>query len=100
MFSGIFKAMERLGVVPVNLVMLMMLSKPEGGHRLIGLLTGQVRLWGRARRSFARKWEQEHDRDYFWAKGLQVGSSLLDLVKCYEQIQHWVLTRGAKEQQF
>ena len=114
--------MERLGAVPVELVLLVMLGKPEGGHRLIGLLTGVVRLWGRARREVAREWERAHDRDYFWAKsgssapesgyvqqlraeiarakGLQVGSTLLDLVKCYEKVLHWVLIRGAKEYGF
>ena len=70
----------------------------------------------------AREWERAHDRSYFWAKagssapesgyvqqlraeiarakGLQVGSTLLDLVKCYEKVLHWVLIRGAKEHGF
>ena len=102
--------MEKLGAVPVELVLLAMLGKPEGGHRLIGLLTGVVKLWGRARREVARERERADDRDYFWAKsgssapesgyaqqlraevarakGLQVGSTLLDLVKCYEKVLH------------
>ena len=32
--------MEKLGAVPVELVLLVMLGKLEGGHRLVGLLTG------------------------------------------------------------
>ena len=29
-----------------------------------------------------------------------MGSTLLDLVKCYEKVLHWVLIRGAKENGF
>lgn len=114
----ILTAMERLGRPPLELLTLVTLDKPDGGHRLIALITGLVRLHGRIRRPMVRAWERAHDRSYFWAKagrsapssayiqqlkaeiarakGEAVGSTLLDLVKCYEKIRHKLLVDHAR----
>eukprot|EP00972_Heterocapsa_arctica_P038245 5630694-Heterocapsa_arctica.AAC.1 len=71
-----------------------------------------MRIWGKARRSFAWDWELANARPYFWAgrgkpaarsvhrqslraeiarsRGLSSASTLLDMVKCYEKIGHRV----------
>ena len=41
----------------------MKLAKPDGGHRLIGLLHSIYRIWGRLRRWVSADWEEQHQRD-------------------------------------
>ena len=99
------------------MVIIVLLDKPEGGIRPIGLLPLLPHIWMRARRNIARRWELEADREYLYAgkgKGADIASwkqckraetahqlcaaygiSLLDLVKAYERIRHWQLARDA-----
>eukprot|EP00959_Pyramimonas_sp_CCMP1952_P343433 7193760-Pyramimonas_sp.AAC.1 len=60
---------ERSGLLPgqMRVVLLIMLAKPDGGHRPIGLFVALHRLWARARRDFARQWEAANAREYFCA---------------------------------
>eukprot|EP00959_Pyramimonas_sp_CCMP1952_P449246 9406617-Pyramimonas_sp.AAC.1 len=45
---------------------LVRLAKPNGGHRLIGLINTLVRIWGRLRRPLSKRWELQHPCDAFW----------------------------------
>jgi hypothetical protein len=60
----VFKACERAGVwgEVIKLVMIVLLDKPDGGRRPIGLFPTIVRVWMRARALIARKWESDHFR--------------------------------------
>ena len=50
---------ERIGGWPAvcRFIMVVLLPKPDGGRRPIGLFHSLVRLWGRARSLLARRWE-------------------------------------------
>eukprot|EP00973_Karenia_brevis_P085485 11862009-Karenia_brevis.AAC.1 len=120
--AEIFLLMEEVGLPPLQMLMLVFIPKPDGGRRPIGLLTGLMRLWGKVRREYARAWEEENARPYFWAgrgrpaadsahqqalkaeiaraKDLASASTLLDMVKCYERIQHHVVAAAAKRTGF
>jgi hypothetical protein len=111
---------EREGNWPlaVRLVVVVLLSKSDGGFRPIGLLALLPRIWMRARRDAAQDWERMNARSYLYAgaaKGATVaawkqaaraelaaalgtsyGQVLLDLVKAFERIPHWVLVREAR----
>ena len=102
----------------VRLVVIVLLSKSDGGFRPIGLLPLLPRIWMRARRDAAQQWERANARDYLYASeakgatvaawkqaaraelavslGTSYGQVLLDLVKAFERIPHWVLVREAK----
>ena len=60
--SALFLAFERQGAwcTAVNLVLIVLLPKPDGGFRPIGLFPTVIRLWMRARISLARAWESAH----------------------------------------
>ena len=45
----------------LNLVMIVLLPKPDGGSRPIGLFPTLVRVWMRARSDLARSWEAAND---------------------------------------
>ena len=116
--GALLEAIEKFGVLPVALLLLVFLPKKDGGHRPIGLIVGLLRLWARARKLEATRWEEENQRDFFWAgKGKSATDSvhhqtvraeaaladkrenasvLLDMVKCYEKIRHIVLRPGLK----
>ena len=57
---------EQTGEWPagVSLVLIALLPKPDGGFRPIGLLPTAPRLWMRARRQAARRWEELHQREW------------------------------------
>ncbi|CAK0836913.1 unnamed protein product, partial [Prorocentrum cordatum] len=57
--SGILLAAERLGcwTAACNLVLIVLLPKPDGGLRPIGLFPTLIRIWMRARATAARAWE-------------------------------------------
>ena len=64
---------ERTGVWPSGaaLVLIALLPKADGGFRPIGLLPTPPRIWMRARRSAARKWEEKNARPWLYAgKGM------------------------------
>ena len=112
---------ERLGKWPmaIQLVIVVLLLKTDGGWRPIGLLPFLPRIWMRVRRPIVLQWEQIQARPYLYAgaaKGATVaawkqaargerahlwktsyGQGLLDLVKAFERIQHKHLVRQAVE---
>ena len=103
---------EGRGWLPVGMEMLtvVFIPKGSGGVRPIGLFTASQRLWGKVRRVVAARWEQAHQRDFFWggsgksvehcvwehcldgeyavATGRKAASVLIDLVKAYEMLGH------------
>ena len=60
---------ELLGTWPtaVQLVIIVLLPKPEGGRRHIGLLPSPCRIWMRLRRTIAVQWQRDHPREYLYA---------------------------------
>ncbi len=68
--AAIFAVAEITGSFPRQLRVLPvpLLPKPKGGHRPIGIFTSPYRLWAKARRCLAQRWEDEHERGY-WASG-------------------------------
>ena len=51
----------------IELVIICLLPKPEGGFRPIGLLPALPRIWMRARRNATLQWERRNDRAYLYA---------------------------------
>ena len=112
---------ERTGKWPagIGIVLIALLPKPDGGYRPIGLLPTEPRLWMRARRKAARRWEELNARDWLYAgkgKGANVAAwkqaffaklaatikhsaeyiqTLLDLVKVFDNVPQWLLIREA-----
>ncbi len=106
----------------ILLNIIVLLRKPEGGYRPIGLMPTLIRLWSRARRSMALEWEQRHARQYFYAgagrsatvaawkqafraelaHSLEVhyGQVLADLIKCFEYVDHEALVQEAVRMEF
>jgi len=119
MIITIFARAERTGNWPeaVELVIIVLLPKSDGGFRPIGLIPWLPRIWMRARRDVATSWERQHDRPFIYAgpaKGADVaawkqaaraehavksnlvyGIVLLDLVKAFERIRHAYLLQAA-----
>ncbi len=77
--ATIYEAVELLGAWPkqLDLVIMPLIPKPKGGFRPIGLLAGAYRLWAKARRGEADRWEAQNQRPYFAAAA---GSGPLDAV--------------------
>ena len=96
----------------------MLLPKPDGGFRPIGLIPFLPRVWSRCRRQVCKEWEASCNRPYLYA-GARKGSTVagwkqaaraelakaygkdyaqafLDLVKAFERIPYRVLLREAK----
>ena len=110
---------ERLGQWPqaLNLVLIVLLAKADGGLRPIGLFPTLVRVWMRARSAAARAWEAAHAlpgvyggagrgaQRAAWAaafaaeasarRGRQHVASLLDLVKAFERVPHRLVAEAA-----
>ena len=102
----------------VQLVIIVLLAKADGGFRHIGLIPALPRIWMRARRTAAKEWEASQARPYLYvgvAKGATVvawkqaaraefagalgagyAQALLDLVKAFERIPHALLVREAE----
>jgi hypothetical protein len=51
----------------LNLVLIVLLFKPDGGRRPIGLFPTIIRIWMRVRIACARKWERTHGNDSLFA---------------------------------
>ena len=96
------------------MALIVLLPKPDGGRRPIGLLPTVIRVWMRAYSPLAREWEAEHHRDCLYAgpsmsaqraawltefhaeqaarKKLHFAQTMLDLVKAFELIpRHHVI---------
>lgn len=119
--AALFPAFEGEGCwcQALNLVLIVLLPKPDGGRRPIGLFPTIVRLCMRARIAKARQWESKNDHDSLFAgpdmgaqkaacheaftaeatnlSGLENAQALLDLVKAFETVPHSVLVEAAKE---
>ena len=70
---------EKTGEWPAGfaLVLIALLPKPDGGFRPIGLLPTPPRIWMRARRKAARRWEELNPRAWLYAgkgKGANVAA--------------------------
>ena len=116
---AILMACELLGAWPqaIRLVLIMLLPKPDGGRRPIGLFPAIIRTWARARCCIAHRWEAMHSlpcmyggdgmgaqraawQCAFRSENASLSSrsfsqSLLDLVKAFEKVPHHVLARSA-----
>ena len=62
-----FGIMESMGALPsqVQTIMVIMLGKPKGGFRPIGLFTSFYRLWAKTRRPYAEAWDAKSWRPCF-----------------------------------
>eukprot|EP00959_Pyramimonas_sp_CCMP1952_P360440 7548134-Pyramimonas_sp.AAC.1 len=114
---------ERIGGFPTaaRLVHLVMLLKPKGGFRPIGLLAWLPRWWARIRQRESRAWEAQlapADKANFWGgqgkaseeavwwqalhneaadgRGACAGGVLLDLWKAYEVVSFAVAQQRAE----
>jgi hypothetical protein len=115
----ILAAAEALGAwgQAVSLVLIVLLPKPDGGLRPIGLFPTIIRLWMRARTVHARAWEAAHALPQLFG-GAGMGAqraawtvafraeaaalsaqehavALLDLVKAFERVPHHLLAVAA-----
>ncbi len=61
----------------ISVVTTPMISKPKGGHRLVGKLAALYRVWAKARRPHAEKWESDNSRPFF---ATAAGSGPIDAV--------------------
>ncbi len=110
---------ERRGQWPatMGMVTVVLLPKPEGGFRPIGLFPVMIRAWMRLRRDAIQEWELANARAYFYSgpgRGAHIaawkqasraemaacakasyGQLLLDLEKCFELVDHAALVREA-----
>ena len=117
--AAILMACERTGCWPIDLwvVLIVLLPKPDGGLRPIGLFPTPVRIWMRARAWIAQAWEAAHASPRLfggkgmgaqraaWTAAFQAEAAaldtmshavaLLDLVKAFERIPHWHLVQAA-----
>ena len=68
---------EMLGSWPelVGWVIVVLLPKPDGGRRPIGLIPLLPRVWSRARRNVAVAWEKSNTRTYLYRGGWYGGGS-------------------------
>ncbi len=120
-FLDLLMEAEARGCWPPELgfVSVVLLPKPEGGFRPIGLFPWAVRIWMRVRRGAVDNWEADNERAYFHAgrgKGAHVAAwkqatraehaaalkvsfaqLLLDLQKAFELVDHNELAREAME---
>ena len=101
----------------VALVLIVLLPKPDGGLRPIGLFASVIRLWSRARADIGRAWQAANSipalfggagmgaQRAAWtiaarseaaaAGALDTALGLLDLVKAFETIPHHLLAVAA-----
>ena len=110
------RAVARLCTLPraIELLLVVLLPKPEGGTRPIGLFPTLVRIFVRYLRPIhACKWEREHSRGYWYGQkrnrcemaiwkqaclseyctyvGMVAASAMLDLHKAFEKVRHCIL---------
>ncbi len=73
--SDLVVVMELVGRPPpqTEALVLPLIGKARGGHRVVTTATSLYRLWGRLRREYSQRWEAANDRPYFAAgKGRRV----------------------------
>ena len=102
----------------LDLVLIVLLPKSDGGRRPIGLLCTIIRIWMRVRSDILREWEREQAHGSVFAgcdmgaqraawctaftaeaaalNGDEHGLSLMDLVKAFETVPHHMLVEAAK----
>jgi len=121
---AILMAAELLGKWPriAMMVLIVLLPKPDGGRRPIGLFPVIIRVWARARAQVARRWEAENGRAGLYGgpsmgaqkaawqaayhaetaalSGSNYAQALLDLVKAFEKVPHDVVFRLAQKRGF
>jgi hypothetical protein len=95
-----------------------LIEKPSGGFRAIGMMTMLYRVWAKARRPYADKWEDSHRRGYWsadkangpadtvWrqearqeaevASGKQAATLIYDMEAFYETIDRDLLLERAR----
>ena len=68
-FCRILLACELVGALPrqVRYILYMLIAKPGGGLRPIGLFCSSYRMWGRLRQPHAAEWEARQERGYLAA---------------------------------
>ena len=117
----LYAAIEVLGDWPLlaNLLLIVLLPKPDGGRRPIGLFPTFIRVWMRARADLTRTWEAAHALPCLYGGAgmgaqraawqvsyraevaarnrLEYGQTLLDLVKAFEKIPHEHLIAAGKK---
>ncbi len=113
-------AAEAIGVWPLiwQLVLIVLIPKPDGGRRPIGLFPTITRIWMRARRDVALAWESKWQipslhggaamgaqraawQSAFRAEAaandtLFFGQSLLDLIKAFQRLPHHLIAAAAR----
>jgi hypothetical protein len=118
-FATLLMAFEKKGgwCQILNLILIVLLPKATGGFRPIGLFPTVIRLWMRARYGLARAWQATHSLPVTFGgagKSAQYAAwqaaftaecaalmhldhiqALLDLVKAFETVPHWILARCA-----
>jgi hypothetical protein len=119
--AALFMAFEKLGqwCDALDLVLIVLLPKADGGRRPIGLFPTLIRIWMRARVCITRAWEIANSMpSVFGGAGMgaqraawqqaftteaaalckdQCASGLLDLVKAFETVPHTILVLLATE---
>ena len=121
---ALLRACEACGCWGANafVVLIVLLPKPDGGLRPIGLFPSMIRIWGRARADVARAWEAAHTMPQFyggsgmgaqraaWIASFQAETAtadrrghvagLLDLVKAFERVPHDRIAEAARRHGF
>ena len=119
-FGALLNECKRAGRWPqlLDLVLIVLLAKPEGGRQPIGLFPAPVRIWMRARGMVARAWENDNFRPSLFggagrgaqraawqvafqaeaaaASGEDYAQALFDLVKAFEKVPHDRLVAAAR----
>ena len=94
--ATILLLVEALGYMPtqVAFVVVVLLDKPTGLFRPIGIFASIYRLWMKARRSWCLSWEVAHDAPFF---DMASGREVVDLVGRQAVRQEASVAEGSAE---